>query len=522
MVARVLIPLIFITSLNCGGGGGGGGGVPPAPPPGAATTNFSTYLGSGEEAARDVAADASGNTYVVGGTQSNDFPTTPGTAQPNFGGFEDAYVLKLDPQGRVVWGTYLGGAELDRAYAVEVSGNDVIVAGRAGATFPVTPGVIQTQFQGSSTDANYPQPQDGFVAKLRASNGTLVWATFFGAGNDDPSNIVRDVAVDDATGFIYIASSTLPAGTYPTAILNALQNGHQPNKRGGTDGVLAKLSSDGTTMPWATYVGGSGNEWAEPSVRVDSQGRPLVLYTSTSADDPITANTYDALLSGGRDWYVAKYEINGALSWATYVGGDAGEGTETHNLAIRADDTVIVAAASSSSDLTANAASPYDGTQNGNGGAGSGLNTNYASDCGIVALSADGRQLLGATYYGGSAGEACEGVGADSNGNIYVSGATFSSNLPMGSSALQSIKPGTLSPFVAVFSRDLSKLRYSSYYGGSGDSTGRDIAVHAEGHFVFGGEAGTGWPLHNAIRTNVTANATHAGVADLTVPLGPG
>ena len=488
--------------------------------PGATTVNFSTYLGNQQsDFVRDVAVDSSGNIYAVGGTYSSDLPTTNGTAQPSFGGYEDAFVVKFNPQGQIIWSTFLGGGELDRAYALEVSGADVIVVGRCGASFPVTAGVIQTQFQGGQTVPNiYPHPQDGFVAKLRASNGTLVWATFFGA-TDDHAAIVRDVAVDPATGFIYLAAST-DTGTYPQAILTALQSGHQPNRRGGFDGVLAKLSADGTTMPWATYVGGTNDESTVPSVRVDSQGNPIVLFNTQSSNAPTTAGTFDAVLNGVSDFYLAKYALDGSLTWATFVGGNSTEGVETHNLAIRTDNTLVIAGASSSTDFPTRVGA-YDRSDNGLGGNGTGAGTNYPSDCAIAIIAANGASLLAGTYYGGSVGEACEGVGADSNGNVYVTGASFSI-LPVTSGAYQSAKPATLSPFLAVFNRDLTALRYASYYGGNGDSAGRTIAVHAEGHFVFGGGMGAGFPLVNAARSNVASGVNHGGVADLTVPLGPG
>ena len=219
--------------------------------------------------------------------------------------------------------------------------------------------------------------------------------------------------------------------------------------------------------------------------------------------------------------------MNGAREWATFVGGNDNEGVETHNLAIRSDDTLVIAGATrSTTDFAVTGA--YDETQNGNGGAGTGVGTNYPTDCGIAILAANGSSLLGATYYGGLVGEACEGVGADSNGNIYVTGGTYSStliapNFPITAGAYRSTKPGTISPFIAVFNRDLTRLRYSSYYGGNGNAVGRDLVVKGEAHFVFGGEVGVGFPTVNAVRVapSVTTQL-HGGVADVLVPLGPG
>ena len=136
-------------------------------------------------------------------------------------------------------------------------------------------------------------------------------------------------------------------------------------------------------------------------------------------------------------------------------------------------------------------------------------------------LAPGGGSLLAGTYYGGSVGDACEGVDVDADQNIYVTGGTYSS-LPTTSGAHQANRPATLSPFVAVFNRDLTALRYGSYFGGSGASVGRSLSVHAEGHFVFGGEMGAGFPLRNAVRSSVSGATAHGGVADLTVPLGPG
>ncbi len=504
--------------LACGGGSrSSSGGVPSAA---SDPVNFSTYLGSdGFDFVRDVAVDAQGNVYAVGGTRSTDLPTTGGTAQPTFAGVEDAFAVRFSPQGAILWSTYLGGASLDRAYAVELDGQgNVVIAGRAGAGFPVTAGALQAQFQGGMPNAVYPA-QDGFVAKLDGTNGRLLWASYFGASVDQ--NIIRDIAVDTATGFIYLASSS-DGGTFTPAVAASFQSGHRTSRIGGTDGVLAKLSGDGAQLAWATFVGGSGDEDATASVRVDAQGNPVILYSTVSDDAETTAGAYDDSLGGPRDFYVAKFALDGALIWATYLGGSDNEGTETHQLALRSDGSVVVASGSRSLDFVPGSISSYDDTHNGRGGAGTGAGTNYPTDCAIAILSAGGDALLAATYYGGRYGEACEGVGADGNGNVYVTGGTFSDNLPVTSGAFQSARPGTLSPFVAVFNRDLTQLRYGSYFGGNGDSVGRDLAVHGSAHFVFGGEVGAGFPLRNAARSNVSAATAHGGVADLTVALGPG
>lgn len=511
--------------LACGGGSkGAGGGVPP-PPPGVTTVNFSTYLGSNQsDWVRDVAVDSAGNVYAVGGTLSSDLPTTAGTFQPSFGGYEDAFAVKFNPQGQILWSTYLGGTELDRAYAVELDhqGN-VILAGRAGASFPVTPGALQTQFRGGGTSGNvYPHPQDGFVAKLNASNGARIWATFFGA-TDNHANVIRDIAVDKVRGDIYLAAST-DTGSYPAAVLAAFQFGHRSARFGLSDGVLAKLSNDGASLAWATYVGGTDFEGEQPSVVIDSQGNPVVLFPLLSADAETTALAFDrsAGVGGGNsDFYVAKFALSGPLIWATYLGGSDSESAETHNLAIRPDDALVVAASSASLDYPTTPGA-FDSSFAGKGSIGTGQGTNYNWDCSITVLAPDARSLIGSTYYGGTVGEGCEGVGVDASNNVYVTGAVFSPELPTTSGAYQATKPPSGSPFIAVFNRDLTRLRYGSFFGGNGESYGRALTVHGVAHFVFGGQMGAGYPLVNAARSNVSAGFFHGAVTDISVPLGPG
>lgn len=523
MLVRAVTVALALALAACGGSSksSGGGGNPP---PGTTTINFSTYLGqNAHDFVRDVTVDASGNVYAVGGTESNDLPTTGGAFQPNFAGVEDAFAVKFDPQGQILWATFLGGTSLDRAYAVELDAqNNVVIAGRAGAGFPVSAGALQTAFQGGTPGPVYPA-QDAFVAKLNGSTGARMWATYFGASIDQ--HIIRDIAIDPATGFIYLAA-TSDAGTYTPAVAAAFLNGHNGNRFGGIDGVLAKLAGDGASLDWATFVGGSADEEGTASVRLDSQGNPIVLYQTSSTNAETTAGAYDRTPNGDTDFYVAKFASNGPLIWASYLGGSLDERTETHNLWVRADDSVIIAGASGSSGAGAGVKFPttngaYDTSHNGNGGAGSGAGTNYPTDCVVAALAPGGGSLLAATFFGGGNGEACEGVGSDTNGNVYVAGGTFST-IPTTSGAHQTTRPGTVSPFLAVFNRDLTALRYSSYYGGSGNAVARTLAVHGEGHVVIGGEMGAGFPLRNAARSNVAAGSLHGGVADLTIPLGPG
>jgi photosystem II stability/assembly factor-like uncharacterized protein len=78
---------------------------------------YSSYLGgSGGEDSYGLAVDSTGNAYVIGLTDSTDFPVTAGAFQTNIGGngsagTSDAFITKLNPSGTaLVYSSYLGGA----------------------------------------------------------------------------------------------------------------------------------------------------------------------------------------------------------------------------------------------------------------------------------------------------------------------------------------------------------------------------------------------------------------------------
>ena len=110
-----------------------------------------------------IAVDSSGNVYLAGATETSSFESTAGSLQPAIGGgtcenhagtlppvpypCPDAYVIKVAPNGAVLYATFLGGdgADVASSIAVDSTGNAYI----AGTTspnpqspnnFPITPG----------------------------------------------------------------------------------------------------------------------------------------------------------------------------------------------------------------------------------------------------------------------------------------------------------------------------------------------------------------------------------------------
>jgi hypothetical protein len=148
-----------------------------------AAVAFSTYLGgNGGDVAAGVALDSAGNIYVTGRTRSTTFPLArPYQATPVRGGFDttEIFVTKFSPDGRtLLYSTYLGGKELDRANAIAVDsqGQAVITGLTTSPDFPTA----------NARFPNYTNQGDAFVLKLSADGQRLVYSTYLGGnGLDD-------------------------------------------------------------------------------------------------------------------------------------------------------------------------------------------------------------------------------------------------------------------------------------------------------------------------------------------------
>ncbi len=457
---------------------------------------FSTYVGgSRQDSIRGIAVDGEGNVYITGGTESSNFPVTAGAYDTSFNGWHDVFVMKVSPEGKVIWSTFIGGPGYDRAYAIEVDAKGYIyVAGRAGPGFPVTGGAFQTRFMGGQESPRY-GPQDGFVLKLTPDGSKLVWASYF--GTSDPGTI-RDLDID-RDGNVYIVSGHDPtqASAMPPGWSEWFAKGFQKFPQGGTDRVVAKIAPDGSRVLWATFLGGSADEGGGPTIRVDSRGYPYVFTNTMSADMPTTPRAYDTTHNGGTDVYVAKLTPDGsALVYGTYLGGSRDDGPgDTHGGAVDAEGNAYVSGYTFSHDFPTTS-----GVLRRMGG-----NSNKIADSFTSKLSPDGSHLIRSTYYG-----AGEGVAVDSSGNVYFTGGSIRPDYPITTYAFQKKLKGIEDAIVAKLSADFSKFLYATYMGGTTErryNEGfRAIAIDSKGNiYAAGVTASKDWPILNAFQ------ASHAG-----------
>jgi len=387
---------VFVAKLNNGG----------------SALVYATYIGgAGDEQANGILVDSTGSAHVVGLTDSTDFPVQNAVYGASAGG-TDAFVLKLAANGSALsYSTYLGGSGVDigTSVAVDAAGNTYVSGSTASTDFATTSPLQATNGGGF----------DAFAAKLTADGSAVTYATYVG-GDGDESGLA--IAVD-ALGNAYVAGDT-NGGTFPT------QSPLQPASGGVKDGFIAKITSGGASLGYATYLGGAGDD-SIASIAVDAVGNAYVAGQTTSPDFP-TKTPFKAAIAGATDAFVTKLNTNGsALVYSTYLGGNDVD-SAAHITLDPAGSAYIVGATTSTNFPLMKA------PQGVNGG---------GSDAFATKLTPAGSALLYSTYLGGTGTDAATGIVIDAKGDTFVSGMTDSANFPK-QSALNGMSAGGTDAFM--------------------------------------------------------------------------
>ncbi|HLJ91937.1 MAG TPA: SBBP repeat-containing protein [Gemmataceae bacterium] len=458
---------------------------------------YSTYLGgSMDDLGNAIAVDNAGNVYVTGDTTSPDFPTANPIEPTYGGGTSNAFVAKLDPTGStLLYSTYLGGENFDRGngIAVDASGAVYVVGKTNSRVFPITHGAFEDSFRGDEYDA--------FVTKIGPAGDHLNYSTYLG-GDANDSGIA--IAID-SSGNAYVTGGTR-SNDFPVT-----QTAYQGAVEGGPNAFITELNATGTDVLYSTFLGGSNSDRGN-AIAVDANGY-IYVTGHTNSDDFPTKNALQPTYGGGLDnAFVAKLDPRASgddsLIYSTFLGGSQ----KDRGLGIALDSTgniYIAGDTSSAVDFPiVNAVQPTYG-----GG---------TSNAFVAKINNAGTELLFATYLGGSGGDGASGLALDANGNIYLTGTTYSLDFPT-VNAFQAVSGGGQDAFVAKLTSDGSTLVYSSYLGGSGDENvpqngvnGGAIAVDAAGAvYVTGNTTSSDFPTVNPLQP-VLAGTTSAFVAKIT------
>lgn len=127
---------------------------------------FSTLLGGlVGDSGGSITLDEAGHIFVVGATESTDFPVTADALQSTNSGSIDVFVAKLDPSGaRLEYASYLGGAVQDSpaGIALDAAGNIYVAGYTNSLNFPTANAIIQTL-------PPMPRNRGAFISKISLS-----------------------------------------------------------------------------------------------------------------------------------------------------------------------------------------------------------------------------------------------------------------------------------------------------------------------------------------------------------------
>lgn len=253
------------------------------------------YGGTGEDDGMTVTTDPSGNSMLAGITNSTTAIASGGFLNAYAGGIKDAFLVKFDPAGNRLWGTYYGDAAEDRGtgLATDASGN-IYLAGETNSTAGIAAGGYQNTYGGSL---------DAFLVKFNPAGGRT-WATYYGSSDVEEG---YSVAVD-ALGNPYLGGDS-----YSTNGVSA--SGFQSNLIGTENEMVVKFDPLGNRL-CATYYGQSHDE--DGRVAVDAQSNVyLVGYTISSSG--IASGGFQNTYGGSQDGYLVKFSscANNFIATAT-------------------------------------------------------------------------------------------------------------------------------------------------------------------------------------------------------------
>ena len=317
-----------------------------------------TFSGKGTDHANGIAADPSGNIYVVGTTTSTDFPLRhplqSTAAHPSFEpGLSEGtgFLIKLTADGSVVYSTYLGGTLAPSSLSSVVAdskGNAYVTGWTLASDYPHTAGL-----PAGTVGLGIGSISGAFFAKIDPAGDQILYAGTLstmehacGAGSSCfLSEIFTSgtaIAVDTA-GNAYIAGNTSGVGlpTTPGALLTA-----------GIGAFVAKVNAAGTGLAYLTFLG-AANYFPPPvapssdpgnlvfAIAADAAGNAYIAGSTSDPAFPATASAFQPKLSLANqepnpfeappaDAFVAKLNPTGsAMEWATFLGGTGSDQAQT-------------------------------------------------------------------------------------------------------------------------------------------------------------------------------------------------
>ncbi len=286
-------------------------------------------VGDGHDYADDILLDDSGDVFVVGFTDSDDFPIVNGL-DSTLTGFRDAFIMKLSgDNGTLLYSTFLGGDYADEAHGVALNrAGEIYVTGSTQSTdFPTV-----NAYQSSPSAPPYTY-SDAFITRLKPSGDSILYSTYFGGYRDDRA---RNIALDSQEDIVF--SGETNATDFPL-VDPILMDPHGL--------FISKLSSDGSLLLFSTYFGGEDLDRLGGMV-LDTADLAYITGSTRSMDFPVTPGAFQEEFAGAilgcgsppfdplhncEDGFIAKLATDGTgIVYGSYLGGSNVD--EGHSVAL--------------------------------------------------------------------------------------------------------------------------------------------------------------------------------------------
>ncbi len=408
------------------------------------------YHGSSKDGGVDITVDDDGFIYVVGNTESSNFPVV-NAYDDSFNGESDGFLMKIsDDLESVLYATFIGGSGYDyvESLTVDSLGHVYIIGQTNSPDFPMTVNASLDSATGT----------DVFVMKVDSLDGSPVFSVRLGGSDGDYGNAI---AVDNE-GDVHVTGTTFSNDfplVYPT----------DETLNGTIDCFLSTLSSNGTLV-FSSYLGGSGQDYSY-DLDVGPEGYVYITGATESEDFP-SASQGNATVSGGFDSFIIKYnQTDHSLVYSTLVGGDLHDSGGT--LEVDTWGNAYVGGRTNSFDFPV--VNAFDSSFGG------------GRDGFVFKLDADGETLHYSSYLGDYHEEYVNALAVDQHGFAYLAGFTLSLTFPIEDSLSDKHYGGLWDAFVVKVSQDGNSLEYSTFLGGSEDESGKGIVLSSDGDALITG-----------------------------------
>jgi len=385
--------------------------------------------------------------------------------------------------GALLWSTLSGGSGDDEGSTLAVASNgDIIVGGETSSPdYPGTPGAYNEDF------SDY---LDVFVSRFSDEGSNLVWSTFIGTSNNDYCNAIVLDANDNP-----IIGGRSGSSNYPTTpgAFDTTFNG------GISDATVSKLSGDGQTLMWSTFVGGSEVD-SFFDMAVDASGDLVCVGYTASTDYPTTAGVFQDFFAGPPyDHTISTLSADGStLQVSSYLGGT--DRDACRGIAIDDAGDLYLAGFSFSTDFPVTPGAFQ-------------ITKSTMEDAALTKMSADLSTVIWSTYLGGDGSDRSLAIDLDSNGDPVIAGFTYSTDFPTSPGVLQESYGYSMESFVAKFHAADGNRDWSTYIGGLHEDEIFSVQVDAQDNPLI-----TGWTTSTNFPVNdLGFDSTHNGGEDIFV-----